>query len=71
MSLPTQEEEASLLAPKKIKMKTPVKRTRRKKVIRKVIPFPLVPKVILVEEDEEDNLPLSQRNHLAKATEVE
>ena len=74
MSLLAQEEETSPLAPKKIKMKTPVK--KRQKVIRKAIPFPLILEVIPEEEEEddedkEDNLPLSQRNHLARATRTE
>lgn len=53
--------QASPLAPKRRKIKTLVK--RRKKVIRMVIPFPLVLEVIPEEEeedeDEEDNVPLS------------
>ena len=50
---------------------------RRQKVIRKVIPFPSVSKVILEgeeeedNEDEEDNLPLNWRTHLARAIELE
>ena len=76
MSPLAQEEEASPSAPKKINMKTLVKRIRRKKVIRKVIPFPSVPNVIPKEEeendeDEEDNVRLSQMTHIARATEVE
>ena len=64
------------MAPKKRKMKTPIRRTRKQKVIKKVIPFPSVPEVIPKEEeedneDEEDNLSLSQRAHLARATKVE
>ena len=49
--------------PKKRKIKTLVK--RRQKVIRKVIPFPLIPEPISEEEkeeddeEEEDNLPLN------------
>ena len=52
-----------------------IKRTRRQNVIRKVLPFPLVPKVILEDEEEddedEDNFPLSQRTRVARATKVE
>ena len=73
MSLPIQEEETSPLDPKKRKMKTLVKRT--KKVIRKAIPFPSLPEVTPEEEydddeDEQDKIPLSQRTHLARATKV-
>lgn len=63
MSPPQQEVQASPSSPKKIKIKTPVK--RRQKVIRRIIPFPSVPKFILEEEeekddeDEEDNFPLN------------
>ena len=47
----SQEEESSPSAPKKRNMKTPIKRTRRQKVIRKVIPFTLVLEVILKGEE--------------------
>ena len=62
VSPPEQEVQASPLAPKRRNIKTLVK--RRHKVIRKVIPFPSVLKVILEEEeedaeDEEDKLLLS------------
>ena len=68
------EVQASPSTPKRRKIKTPIK--RRQKVIRKVIPFPSVPKNITKEEeeddeDEEDNLPLSQRTHLSRATDLE
>ena len=68
-----QEEEASLLTPKRAKTKTPIKKTRRQKAQRKVTPIPLVPETIPEEdeEDEEDNLPLSQRTHLAREIEVD
>ena len=74
---PRQVEKASPLTPKKRKIKTLVK--RRQKVIKKDIPFPLIPKPILEEEEEEgdededekDDLPLTKRTHLARATEQE
>lgn len=46
-------------------------------MIRRVIPFPSILEVILEGEeeeddgDEEDNLPLNQRTHLARAIELE
>ena len=65
--LVVQEEEASPLAPKKVKIESSVGRTRTRKLKKKNTPPPQVPKPILEadvkeEEDEKmDNIPLSQR----------
>ena len=58
---------------KEKKKKTLVRRTRRQKVIRRVIPIPSILETIPKEdeEDEEDDLSLSQRTHLATAMEEE
>lgn len=74
VSPPQQEVQASPSTPKRKKIKTPIE--RRKKVIRKFISFPSMSEVILEEEeqydeDEEDNLPLSQRTHLYRVIELE
>ena len=50
---------------------------REEKFIRRMIPFPAVPKVLPEgekeedDEDEEGNLPLNQRTHLERAIELE
>ena len=66
------EEEASPSATKKDKVIPIVKKTRRQKIQRRVISFPLVPKTIPEgdeddEDDEEDNLLSSQRTCLARS----
>ena len=76
MSPPLQEEEASPSVAKKAKARPMVRRTRRKKIQRKVIPIPLVLETNLEmdeedEEDKKDNLPLNQRTCLARASQEE
>lgn len=72
VSLPSQEASPSI-AKKDKKKKTPVRRTRKQKVIRRVIPIPSVLETILEEdeEDEENDLPLIQRTHLPRTMEEE
>ena len=62
MTSSSQKEEASPLGPNKARVGPIVRRIRRKKIQKKVIPIPLVPKTIPEVYDkveEEDNLPLS------------
>ena len=70
VSLAQQIEQASPLAPKRRRIKTPVK--KRQSVITRVVPFPSILEPILEEEeedDDEDNVPLNRRTRLARATE--